>query len=290
MLGYFAALGAAIAWAFGSILFKKLGDRVNALGVNLAKCLIGLAYIGIILLFIGVKPMQGRDFFLLGISGLLGIALGDTFFFKALVLLGPRLTLLLAAFGPAATVILAMLFLRERPSLTALAGMITTFSGIFIVTWGETPATKEEKTAKALGIFYSVLSILAISGSIIFAKIAIVSVPVLQGTFVRILWAAIGLFILGIGSGRLGTWIMPFRAPALLRLIFFSVFVVVFGGFVLFLAALKYIDASIATVLESTTPLWILPITAILFKEKIRRVEIFGAILALLGISLIFIS
>jgi len=183
-----------------------------------------------------------------------------------------------------------MFFLRERPSLIALAGMITTFIGIFIVTWGEAPATKEAKAIKASGIFYSILSILVISGSIIFAKIAITSVPVLQGTFIRMIWAAAGLFVWGIATGRIGAWAIPFKDLSLLRLIFLSVFVVVFGGFVLFLAALKYIDASIATVLESTTPLWILPIAAFFLKEKIRPVEIFGAILAVLGISLIFLS
>jgi drug/metabolite transporter (DMT)-like permease len=263
LLGYIAAIGAAAAWAFGSILFKKIGDQVDAIGLNLAKCIIGLVYLGAILLFVGTKPIEGRDFLLLGISGLLGIALGDTFFFKALVLLGPRLTLLLSALGPVATVILAIVFLNERPSLVALAGMITTFTGIFIVTWGEAPVTQEAKAIKASGIFYSILSILVISGSIIFAKIAIVSVPVLPA---------------------------PFKDFSLLRLIFLSVFVVVFGGFVLFLAALKYIDASIATVLESTTPLWILPMSAFFLKEKIRPIEIFGAILAVFGIALIFLS
>lgn len=291
ILGYCAALGAAIAWALGSILFRRMGDYASPLGMNLVKCLIGLVYLGVILLMLGKEPVSLRAVLLLGLSGFLGIALGDTFFFKALISLGPKLTLLLAALGPVFTVVLAVVFLRERLSLLTLSGIAITLAGVTMVTWSETPAG--DAGAKAVhfsGIFYSVLSILAISTSIILAKMAIVSVSALTGTFIRLAWAAMALAVWGIVTRNLRSWITPFKDPALLRLTFLGVFVAIFGGFFLFLFALKYIDASIATVLESTTPIWIIPMAFFMRKEKIRPLEILGSCLAVFGVAFIFLS
>lgn len=290
IIGYCSALGAAVAWALGSILFRRLGDHASPMGMNLVKCLIGLAYLGIVLLCIGRDPVGTRVFILLGVSGLLGIALGDTFFFKALVSLGPKMTLLLATLGPVVTVILAVVFLRERLSLAAIAGITITLTGIAIVTWSETPVGQEARAIRLSGIFYSILSVAAISSSIIIAKIAIVSAPALQGTFIRLEWAAVGLGLWGIATRQLRPWIAPFKDPSIIRLTFIGAFVVIFGGFFLFLLSLKYIDASIATVLEATTPIWVLPMAAMMRKERIRPIEICGAILAVAGVSLILLS
>ncbi|GAH50516.1 unnamed protein product, partial [marine sediment metagenome] len=70
----------------------------------------------------------------------------------------------------------------------------------------------------------------------------------------------------------------------------FIVFIVVFGGFWLSLLALKYIDASIASTLNSTTPLFILPMVAIILKEKVSIQAILGAAIAVGGIALIFMG
>jgi len=289
ILGSSAALVSAAAWAFGSILFRKLGDEVSPLGMNLAKGIIGILYLGVVLLVIGIEPVSSRTFLLLGVSGLLGIALGDTFFFKALINLGPRLTILLGTLGPAFTVILAVVFLRERPSLLAWMGIFLTTAGVIWVLWEQTPQ-KKIKEKWASGIKYALLSALCISVGIIFAKIGVASCSTLQATLIRFLGSLLGLTIFGCATHNLKNWLTPFRNPRLLRFAFFTVFVVIFGGFWLFLVALKYIDASIAAILNSTTPLFILPMAIFLLKEKISFRTILGAIMAVGGITLIFIS
>ncbi len=290
LLGYCAALGAAIAWALGSILFRRLGDKCPPLGLNLMKCLIGLLYTGIVLACIARTPVHTQAFLLLGISGLLGIALGDTFFFKALNSLGPKLTLLFATLGPVVTVLLAVVFLHERFSIGAAAGIIITLAGVTITAWGEMPATDEAKAIRLSGICYAFLSVAAMSSSIIVAKIAIVSVPALEGTFIRLGWAAAGLGMWAIVTRQLPDWVRPLKDPAILKLMLAGVFVVIFGGFFLFLFSLKYIDASIATVLEATTPIWILPMAHFMCKEKVRAIEVYGSVLAVAGVALIFLS
>jgi len=287
-LGSLAALTSAAAWAFGSILFRRLGDAVSPLGMNLGKGIIGMLYLGVMLLVFGIEPITNRDFLFLGISGLLGITFGDTFFFKALLSLGPRLTILLGALGPVFTIILAVVFLQEKLSLLAWTGISLTIIGVIWVLWEQLPQEEINKNWVS-GIKYAFLSVLCMSVGIIFAKIGVTSCSPLQSTFIRIFWSAAGLTIWGSATGQLRNWLLPLRKPHLLKLILFAVFVAIFGGFYLFLFALKYIDASVATVLNSTTPLFILPMTAFILKEKVTPRTIIGATVAVCGIALIFI-
>lgn len=289
ILGSVAALVSAAAWAFGSILFRRLGEEVSPLGMNLGKGLLGILILGVIILLIGIEPLDARTFIFLGLSGLLGIALGDTFFFKALIHLEPRLTVLLSSLGPAFTVILAVVFLRERPSLLAWTGICLTIAGITWVLWERVPVEKIE-VKQTSGVKYAVLSALCMSLGVIFAKIGVAGCSALQATFIRFLWSVIGLTLWGSVTHSLKKWLKPLRQPRLFKLILSAVLVATFGGFWLFLVALKYIDASVATILNSTTPLFILPMAALFLKEKISLRAIIGAVVAVGGVALIFIG
>lgn len=289
-LGITAALLSAFSWAFSSILFRKAGDEVSPIGMNLSKCLIGSFILGLIILIIGIKPIPTKDLIFLGLSGLLGIALGDTLFFTALIQLGPRLTLLLGALGPVFTVILAVTFLHEKPSLLAWTGIITTICGVSWVLWESSPQDTINRKNKLKGIKYGIISIICNATAIILAKIGVSSVSTLGGTFIRFLWGTIGLLILGLFSGKLRNWMAPISNYRTIRLILTAAFVAIFGGFWLFLVSLKYIDAYLATILNETTPLFILPLAFFILKERISPRSIIGASIAIVGIMLLFIG
>ena len=268
LLGSIAALISAVAWAYGSILFRKLTEKVSPVALTLIKSVIGMFYIGALLAFLGREKIVWSSVFNLALSGLVGIALGDTLFFKSLFYLGPRLAILLGATGPVFTVVLAVLILKESISRITGIGIAMVISGVTWVLW-ERENSPLGVQGKAKGVIYALISSLCMSIGIIFAKEGLGAVSALQATFIRLMFGALGLFFWGIATRQIGPWLMPLKDPKLLRFIFFSVFVVIFGGFWLFLVALKYIDASIAVTLNSTTPLFILPLAVWIMKEKI---------------------
>ncbi len=55
------------------------------------------------------------------------------------------------------------------------------------------------------------------------------------------------------------------------------------------MVSLKYMEASLSTVLIMTEPLFILPLTALLLKEKVSFRETAGALIAFSGVALIFL-
>jgi drug/metabolite transporter (DMT)-like permease len=80
LIGIAAALGSAAAWAMGSVLFKMLGDKLPPVPLTFAKGLAGAAMLGIALTSFGLHSVAYPSLLLLMVSGLLGIAIGDTFF------------------------------------------------------------------------------------------------------------------------------------------------------------------------------------------------------------------
>jgi drug/metabolite transporter (DMT)-like permease len=98
-----------------------------------------------------------------------------------------------------------------------------------------------------------------------------------------------GLLLAGVFSGQLRNWLAPFSDRSTIKLLLSAVFVAIFGGFWLFLVALKHIDASIAVALNETAPLFVLPLAFFMLKEKVSRRSIVGAAIAVGGVTLIFV-
>lgn len=280
------ALISAASWALGTVLWRKIGEEISPFSMNLGKGVIGCLYLALVFLVIGIEPISIQDFLFLGVSGILGITLGDTFFFMALINLGPSLASLMGTLLPVSVAFSAVIFLSEKPSLSAWAGIFLTVGGVAWVLKERIPRNGIIKN-KPLGVKYRLLSILCMTAGVIFAKIGVSSVPTVQASFIRMAWGVAGLIIWGFFNQELNNWIAPFKKPHLLKKVSFIVFIIVFGGFWLSLVALKYTDASFANTLGSTSPLFILPMTAIALKEKISMKAGLGAALAVGGVALI---
>ncbi len=80
IIGAAAALGSAACWALGSVLFKMLGDKLEPVPLTFAKSLLGALMLGGALMYFGFQPLKLEPILLFTLSGLLGIAIGDTFF------------------------------------------------------------------------------------------------------------------------------------------------------------------------------------------------------------------
>jgi drug/metabolite transporter (DMT)-like permease len=284
------ALISAFFWALAAILFRKLGNDVFARGMNLGKSIIASLLVGALILFTDQKPISNRAIIFLGISGFLGITLGDTFYFESLMRLGPRLTLIITTLIPIITILLARTILHESLLLTSWLGIFFTLYGVFLVLWERTTIGCHLKDRKS-GIMYGVLSVLCCAGATIFSKAALGSTPVLQATFIRQISGVMGLIFWGLSNFKLKDWLKPlFVEPILLKRLFFASFIGTFLGTLFCILALKYTYATIATTLNATSPLFILPLACFILKEKISLRAVVGSFIAVAGISLIFLG
>jgi drug/metabolite transporter (DMT)-like permease len=286
LLGTAAALGSAASWAVGAILFKNLGENIPALAMTLGKGILSTLMLGLVLLPLGFNHLTGSDFFYLALSGLIGISVGDSLFFKALQHIGAHLLVLLFMVGQILTALLAMVFLHEMPTAAVWTGIVLIATGVGVILWSK--LTEDGPPTNVRGIILGLLSVLCMSGSVIIAKKGLgTDDSGIQATFVRMGTACVGMAIYGAFTAQLGTWAVAFRDVKLAGKFLAAVAVITFGGFWLSLYAIKQMDVAIANTLISTEPIFVLPLAAIFLKEKITAASILGATVALAGVGVI---
>ena len=117
-----AALAAALCWTIASLLWRRLPTSLGAARLNLLKNLLALSLLLPIALVSWRMPPP-QTLVLLAMSGVLGIALGDSLFFAALRRLGTRRALTIDAGGPGVTTLAGALLLGETPRADQIAGI-----------------------------------------------------------------------------------------------------------------------------------------------------------------------
>ena len=130
VIGVFAALASAASWAVGTILFKGIGTEFSASAMTLIKSLLSMVLLAIVLIFLGWTRIPVSSLVFLILSGLIGIAAGDTCFFAALQRLQVHQLIVLMMLAPALTLVMAILFLGEMPSRTAWLGIALVLTGV----------------------------------------------------------------------------------------------------------------------------------------------------------------
>lgn len=286
MLGIYAAVGSAAAWAVGTVLLKLVKGDIPALGMTLVTGLLGSLLMGSYLAVAGGVAMPVDTFVILGLSGLVGISLGDTFFFEALGRLDAHILVLLMVLGQVATVFLAMALLGEVVTVAQWAGIALIVAGVALALM---PGKDEERQPSTRsGIAYGLLAVVCMSGSIVAAKSALDEVSAAQATFVRMVWGAGGVLLFGLLGRQLKRWMAPFSKVVVAAKVSLAVLVGTFGGFLLFHLALKHVDVAIANPIGSTEPLFAVAFSALILKERISRGALVGALLAVAGTLLMY--
>jgi drug/metabolite transporter (DMT)-like permease len=187
--------------------------------------------------------------------------------------------------GQVLTVLLAVIFLGEHPSLQAWSGIVLVILGVSAVIY--TKMDSQEGKSGIRGIILGLLSVLCMSIAPIISKNGLAHISTIQGSFVRMFAGTLGVFIFGLFTQQIGGWMQPFKDSRLIGRFLLSVCVITFGGFWLSLVAIKYVDVAIANTLNSTEPIFVLPLTVIFLKEKIALNTAIGTILTMTGIVLL---
>ena len=135
-LGEIAALLTAVCWTVTAMAFESAGKRVGALSLNLIRLLIGLLFLSVFNLFYNhafFPQATGYQWFWLVASGLVGFVLGDLFLFRAFIMIGARVSMLIMSLVPPITALIGWITLGEVLTSIEFLGMAITISGIMLV-------------------------------------------------------------------------------------------------------------------------------------------------------------
>ncbi len=301
-IGQLAALLTALCYTISSIFFTYAGRQVGALVSNRVRLVMAVLLLGGIHWAIYGSPIPaaaGVDRWIwLGISGIVGLAIGDLFLFQAYVTIGPRLGLLFLSLSPALASILAWLILGETLNAGTILGISLTLVGIAWVVLEsnhrQKPAAEadrtNEKSIRLKGVLAGLIAATGQALGVVLAKNGLYgNFPALSASVIRMIAAFIALWLVALFQRQVRSTVQQASASkaALLYILGGALFGPLFGV-TLQLFSIQHTSVGIASTIIALPPVFLLPIGHFIFKERISWQAIAGTLLAVLGVVLLF--
>jgi len=288
-LGEAFALATAITWAFAVILFKKSGETVHPIGLNLFKDLFALVLFLPTMVLFGEtvwREAPASEYAIFLVSGALGIGLGDTFFFKSLNLLGAGLTAIVDCLYAPFIIGLSVLFLAEKLSFLQGIGAVLVVVAVLAASL-EWRAGLISRRDLAWGISYGVLALAAMAVGIVMVKKPLEQCPLLWATEVRVVGGAAALALILLFRRDRRAIVRSVVATRGWHYLLGGSFVGAYLAMVLWLGGMKYALASVASALNQTANVFIFVFAALLLREPITPRRTVGIILGVVGAILV---
>ena len=220
-IGEACSIASALAWSGGVIIYKRLGETLAPLQLNLLKNLVVLALIVPTLVLLPGFAWPSLPLSTLALtlaSGALGIAVADTLYFRALNTLGAaRMGIIGNLYSPF-VLVLSFAFLSER--LTALQGVgfVLVSAGVLLVS--RQRAEKRLSPAELrLGLLYGAGAVALMAVAIVMVKRVLEGQPLLWIVVLRLVGGVLGL--IAIFAWR-GEPLLPRAAPRVRWRVLFS--------------------------------------------------------------------
>ena len=297
-LGEIAALGTSLMFSVSSTTLALVSRRVGAVNVNRLRLLLAIGWLLLAHLLLRTPlPLQVEPerWFWLSVSGLLGLVLGDLFLFQAFIWIGPRLTMLLMALSPAMAVLLAWLITGETLAAIQIAGVLLTMGGIAWVIRGRDPGatqTAADRKHYLLGILFGLGAAAGQALGLVTARLGTGGdFPAISATLMRMAAAAIVMWLITLLSRQAGATLRAFaQQPQTFWLALAGSFFGPFLGVTLSLYAIQHTAVGIASTLTSLSPVILLPIGYVFFKERFGWQAVAGTLLAMVGVAMLFLA
>ncbi len=284
--GELCSILSALAWAIGLMFYRQLGATLPPLQLNFLKNLLvlGMLLPAIPLVHgLALPDFTGQQVLAAVASGVLGIGIADTLYFRALNELGAGRMGVLGNFYSPFVIVLSFLFLDERLLPIQFAGFALVSLGVWVAAWPRASAVGRPAHA-VRGFAYAIIAVALMAVSIILVKRVLEAQPLLWVTGWRMLGALAGMAVIAIVRGETAqlappTVGMPWRKLAL------AAFIGQFLAMVLWLAGYKFTQASVAAILNETASIFILLLAAFWLKEPLTRRALVGVGLTMAGVS-----
>ncbi len=301
LIGNTAAIITAFLWTGSSILFTSAGKRLGFFSINAYRSAIsvGLLAIAHVLLLGYVLPVaSGEQWFWMGLSGIIGLGIGDLGLFAAYILIGPRQALLLMASSPIFAAVSAYLILGETFPSLAVLGVAITLLGIVIVVLekeNHTQMPADGNNRKAWGTFAGIVAATGQGVGLVLSKKGMYigetfAMNPVSAALIRMIIATIFVWAAALFMGRASELRKTVDDKKALKFVSAGALVGPFLGMTLSLLAVAYTEAGIAQTLLSLEPLIIIPLMWKIYGEKTNKRGIIGAVLAVAGVTILILS
>ena len=287
--GEILALATAVIWASAVVLFKKSGERVHPIGLNQFKNILAILLLLPTMLILSkslLPAVATMDYLLLLVSGALGIGIADTMFFHSLNLLGAGRSSIVDCLYSPFIIVLSILWLGESLNLMQGIGAILIISAVLAIT-GEQEEKSIGRQELLFGVMWGALAMAAMAVGIVMAKPILDRSELLWVTLTRLIGGVVVLFIFLVIHPNRKTIMASVFASGHRTYTLVGSFLGGYLSMIIWLAGMKYTQASTASALNQTSNIFIFIFAALFLKERITLIR-FGSIsLGLIGAILV---
>ncbi len=297
MIGELAALGAALSWTVSAILYKEALVKTKPISANIVRLGCTSLFLLVLLVALGrLEVLTNLSLYavvLAGVSGIIGLGVGDTLYMASLKLIGVARAVPITCIYPLFNILWAIFLLKETVTLPVAAGATIIVLGIWLLSREQTEKKSQNKKIMAKGVFFALSTALAWSISIAMIDMA-VTLPEtgsLDHAFVintvRVVAVAFSLLVLSPLADRKFEFLKMKKRTAIALIS--GGFVALGVGWFLLAYSFLHIPQSQAVPLSSTTPLYSTFAGKSLLNEKITAKIALGSLLVVIGVFMIFI-
>lgn len=282
------ALVCALMWASAVILYKHVGESMSANALNLVKNILALCLlVPTALVFEGLNlpNLSHVEWGVLIASGYFGIAVADTWYLQALRNLGAGRTAIVASLYSPFVVILSILFLQESLALWQWLGFAMVLVGILVVVYQ--PNYQSVDSANLLkGIALAAGSVFLTASGVVAMKPILINDGFFWMVGLRMLAGIVGMLIfLAIRRRMVSTYDVIIKGKHSWKYIILASVIGSYLALLFWLAGFKYADASVASVLNETSNIFIVLMAWLFLKEEMTKQKVLGASLTFLGVA-----
>lgn len=300
------ALLATLSWALCIFPFTQAARRLGPVSLNHFRLLVAVLIMAIISLFFSTNDFLSlfSEEFLgawlwLGLSGIIGLTIGDHYGFAMYAILGPRLGSVLTTFAPASTLIISYFLIGEVLSWIGILGMFITIIGIIWISLSKRERLQIPDHGHGsirLGVIYGLLAAICQGAGLVLAKRGMLAdhsmhsdINPIHATFIRLLIATFSLYLYTIIKGNLSKIYVPILKNQNNGLRF-AIAGTLLGPILavsLSLFTVTLIKASVAQTIFSLVPVFALILAYFFLKEKISYRSFVGVIVAISGVIIL---
>jgi drug/metabolite transporter (DMT)-like permease len=295
-LGEICALSAALTWSVSVILFKR-SEAVSPQAMNLFKNVLALALFAITLAVLQELPPTDRsleDWFLLCLSGVLGIAVADTLIFMALRRLGASLLAVVdCAYAPT-IVIFSVVVLGEPLGIGFLIGGVLVVGGVLLAvaqrpTLGPDQDPREARRELRKGAILGVLGIVAMAAGVVVVKPLLDRSSLVEVTAVRLLAGVVAQLLWCVAFREWATFGV-FRERRVWRTLVPASVLGTYVAMLFWLGGFKWARVSVAAVFNQLSSVFTIGLAWLFLKEELTWRRGIGAALALGGALVVIVT
>ena len=278
-------------WAVSINIYNSQSDKIKPVAIGALKMWLALVVASIIVIW----HIQNQPFFMpfeatvfISLAVAVGPVMGDTLYLAGQERIGVSHAYPITNTYPIITYIFSVFFLNEALLPFRFLGIIIAIAGVSLITREQIHTNETQKRSlNKIGISLVFGATMLYAISTILLQIGVSDVDPIYANLIRVIVGSILFVPILIGARVRG---MPKPPKQAIRIILVGAFFGMAIGSLLYVYVVKLVGATITSIMSSLSPLFALPISVLILKEKITGFAGVGVFLAILGVILVVLG